>query len=190
MMTIQDFRFITDDTVTPEIIDASNLICFGNADNHKIIQQVADQLPLSFAGEKLTVNGAEGIDGVGGLVMIYPNPLNPKRYIVLCSGNPRVVAPMAAALLQPPQLAAIPQEDLVVFSKEGRMLVQSQQPEPDAEGQEGWMAPQPWPRGAVFDRHWKLPASVEQMLIPAPAAPVEDGAEDGAVEAEADPEAE
>ncbi len=65
---------IKDDTqVTDADIAESNLILWGNASNNQLIGRIADQLPLK----------AESGQAV---VMVYPNPLAPNRYVVLNSG--------------------------------------------------------------------------------------------------------
>ena len=65
---------IKDDTqVTEADIAESNLILWGDAGSNQLISRIADKLPLKAeAGQ--------------ALVMVYPNPLAPTRYIVLNSG--------------------------------------------------------------------------------------------------------
>jgi len=101
-LTFESFRFISADEVTPEVIRSSNLICIGNHETHNILAQVADQLPLVFTRTGLQVYGQPASEQVTGMVMIYPNPLNPDRYLVVCSGRPQAVAALAASILGPP----------------------------------------------------------------------------------------
>ena len=63
-----------DTAVTDEDIAASNLILWGDPKSNAILAKIIDRLPLQeFTDGKVTV-------------MIYPNPLNPKKYVVLNSG--------------------------------------------------------------------------------------------------------
>ena len=157
-LTFENFRFISADKVTPEVIQSSNLICIGNLETHDLLAQVADQLPLAFARAGLQVYGQPASEQIVGMVMIYPNPLNPVRYLVVCSGHPQAAASLAASILQPPYLSASPLEDLVVITREGKLLLEG--PTPDPASQARWMAPALPPRGAVFDNNWRLPPSV------------------------------
>ncbi len=170
-ITFQNFRFITDAEVTPELIESSSLVCFGNCDTHKILQRVADKLPMSFSEKGLVINGRRTSARVAALVMIYPNPLNPDRYIVTCSGRPQDVAQLAALTLQPPYLGSTPIEDLVVLSDDGRLLLEERASPADSQGK--WMASEPNPRGMVFDRNWQLPQSASERLVkePSPSDP-------------------
>ncbi len=63
-----------DTAVTDDDIADSNLILWGDPKSNKILGKIVDQLPLK-----------EFTDG-NVTVMIYPNPLNPKKYVVLNSG--------------------------------------------------------------------------------------------------------
>ncbi len=67
-------------------IAAHNLILWGDPGSNAILARIADKLPVKWdkAGIKL---GGESFDsGHHVPVLIYPNPLNPKRYVVLNSG--------------------------------------------------------------------------------------------------------
>ena len=165
-LTFQDFKFTSADQVTPELIQSSNLICFGNPECHSILAQVADRLPLVFRRSGLLISGRKASAQIMGLVMIYPNPLNPDRYLVVCSGHPKAVAPLAALILRPPYLSPTPLEDLVVITRENDLLLRDPASAPTSQPQ--WMARRIPPRGAVFDGNWQLPASVVERLIQGP----------------------
>ncbi|MFH0980929.1 MAG: alpha/beta hydrolase-fold protein [Planctomycetota bacterium] len=167
-LTYQNFKFMPADQVTPEVIQSSHLICFGNPETHSLLGRVAAQLPLVFTRVGLQVYGRPGAEQIVGLVMIYPNPLNPDRYLVTCSGRPKAVAALAALTLQPPYLAPMPIEDLVVVTLDGTLLLQD--PTAGAAPSAGGMAPTIPPRGAVFDGNWQLPAPVIERLIQGPSA--------------------
>ncbi len=64
-----------DNTVTDADIANSNLILWGDPSSNKLIARIKDKLPLKWPTE-----------ADRALILIYPNPLNPKRYVVLNSG--------------------------------------------------------------------------------------------------------
>ena len=75
-----------DDTqVTDEDIAGSNLVLWGDPKSNRLLAKLVKSLPVSWTDEKLSMGGkAFAADGHMP-VMIYPNPLNPKRYVVLNS---------------------------------------------------------------------------------------------------------
>jgi len=67
-------------------IASSNLIPFGDPSSNKIIAKIAEKLPIRWGGKEIVV-GEKNYPAEGHAVaMVYPNPLNPKRYVVLNSG--------------------------------------------------------------------------------------------------------
>jgi hypothetical protein len=76
-----------DDTaVTDADMAGSNLILWGDPSSNAVLAKIADKLPIRWtaggvAYGKRTFNGAHHVP-----VLIYPNPLNPKKYVVLNSG--------------------------------------------------------------------------------------------------------
>jgi dienelactone hydrolase len=79
---------IKDDTdVTPEDIANRSLILFGDPASNSLIGQVLDALPLEWTKEKIVLGG-ETVSAADHVpVLIYPSPLNPRRYVVLNSGH-------------------------------------------------------------------------------------------------------
>jgi dienelactone hydrolase len=81
-----DARVKDDSAITDSDIASSNLILWGDPQSNAMIARIADKLPIRWQGSELTAGG-EKYDANNHIVlMIYPNPLNPKRYIVLNSG--------------------------------------------------------------------------------------------------------
>jgi len=72
-----DARVIDDTAVTDADIASSNLVLWGDAQSNKVIARIADRLPL----KDLPSQGETTVP-----LLVYPNPLNPKRYVVLNSG--------------------------------------------------------------------------------------------------------
>lgn len=76
-----------DTELTPEDISSRNLILFGNADTNRLIAQINNELPIKFASTGI-IAGSQAVRGDDpGMVMILPNPLNPKRYVVIVGGT-------------------------------------------------------------------------------------------------------
>jgi predicted esterase len=76
-----------DGDVTPEDIAGRHLILFGDPSSNSLIGQVLDALPLEWTKERIVLAGkaVSAADHVPAL--IYPSPLNARRYVVLNSGH-------------------------------------------------------------------------------------------------------
>ena len=73
--------------VTQEDIRTKNLILFGDPASNKLIRRIAPRLPVKWTSSEIRL-GDRSYDAAGHtLVLIYPNPLNPSRYVVLNSGH-------------------------------------------------------------------------------------------------------
>ncbi|MCX6906811.1 MAG: prolyl oligopeptidase family serine peptidase, partial [Verrucomicrobia bacterium] len=82
-----DVRLKDDAAVTTEDIANHNLILFGDPASNRLIAQIADKLPIRWTKASITVGGKTFSAADHVLVMIYPNPLNPRRYVVLNTGH-------------------------------------------------------------------------------------------------------
>jgi len=81
-----DARVVKDDAVNDAQIAESNLVLWGDPSSNKVLAKIADKLPLKWTEKTVTV-GAKTYDAEShAAVLIYPNPLNPKKYVVLNSG--------------------------------------------------------------------------------------------------------
>jgi hypothetical protein len=69
-----------------EEIAAHNLVLWGDPASNKLIAQIAPRLPIQWSKEAIVVGKRRYPADHHVLVAIYPNPLNPKRYVVLNSG--------------------------------------------------------------------------------------------------------
>lgn len=67
--------------------DDAHLVLFGDPQSNPTIAKVLPKLPITWTKDKLTVNGVEYDAKTHVPVMIYPNPLNPGKYVVLNSGH-------------------------------------------------------------------------------------------------------
>jgi len=78
-------RVKKDVQVTDEDIANSNLILWGDAASNKLLARISDRLPIRWDSDKIRA-GTETFDAENhALIMVYPNPLNPNRYIVINS---------------------------------------------------------------------------------------------------------
>jgi len=79
-------RVKQDSEVTSDDIASSNLILWGDASANSVTAQVLAKLPIQWTGSAVIV-GTKTFDGAHNVpALIYPNPLNPTKYIVLNSG--------------------------------------------------------------------------------------------------------
>lgn len=80
-------QVVNDTQVTDELIESKNLILFGDPGSNAVLAKVVGRLPVKWSKAELEVNGKKYPTADHGLAMIYPNPLNPNRYIVVNSGH-------------------------------------------------------------------------------------------------------
>lgn len=79
-------RTKADSAVTDADIAGNNLILFGDPSSNAVLARIADRLPIRWTRDGITV-GAKTYSTADHLpVMIYPNPLNPSRYVVINAG--------------------------------------------------------------------------------------------------------
>jgi dienelactone hydrolase len=68
-------------------IASHNLILFGDPGSNSVMARVLPKLPLRWSKQEIAI-GAQRFDASSHVpVLIYPNPLNPKRYVVINSGH-------------------------------------------------------------------------------------------------------
>ncbi len=77
-----------DRSVTDTDIKDNNLILFGTPQTNSVLARMAEKLPVTIEEQKYTVAGKTYEGEELGLVMCYPNPLAPDRYVVIYSGKP------------------------------------------------------------------------------------------------------
>jgi len=79
-------RVKDDKDVTADDIASMNLILWGDATANSVLKQVADKLPIRVEGNELAADKRRYDASHHVPILIYPNPLNPERYLVLNSG--------------------------------------------------------------------------------------------------------
>jgi dienelactone hydrolase len=78
-------RVKNDTDVTAADIATSNLVLFGDPSSNAVYKRIADRLPIQWRADGVVVGG-EKFDANHAPVFIFPNPLNPKKYVVVNSG--------------------------------------------------------------------------------------------------------
>ena len=131
---------MTDRDVTDEVIKDHNLILFGDPGSNSLLKRVVPGLPVKWTADEFEINGKSYSSDEHGLVLIYPNPLNPRRYVVLNSGHTLHEKDFKAS-------------NSWLFPKLGDVAVlridtENKGSEPEVE----------W--ATLFDSHWRLPASI------------------------------
>jgi len=82
-----DVRVKDDRTVAASDIADFNLILFGDPGNNSVMATVIAKLPIRWTKSEIAV-GSRTFSAVDHVpVLIYPNPLNPTRYVVINSGH-------------------------------------------------------------------------------------------------------
>ena len=74
------------DAVTAQDIEHANLILFGRPKENAILRKIVGRLPVGITDSGFEVGARRFSDPDLGLIMIYPNPLNPRRYVQINVG--------------------------------------------------------------------------------------------------------
>ena len=81
-----DARVVMDTDLTEKQIVISNLVVFGDAKSNSVIADTIGQLPLTCNAGEIKLGNVSAPSKTHVPILIYPNPKNPDRYIVLNSG--------------------------------------------------------------------------------------------------------
>ena len=79
-------RVKPDFKITDEDIANHNLVLWGDPQSNTVLARIIDRLPIKWSEEKLEIAGFHFPTTSHIPALIYPNPLNPRRYVVLNSG--------------------------------------------------------------------------------------------------------
>jgi len=75
-----------DKDVTAGDIANANLVLWGDPSSNEALAKVIDKLPVKWTKEGVEFGGEKYDAATHVPILIYPNPLNPKKYVVLNSG--------------------------------------------------------------------------------------------------------
>ena len=79
-------RVKLDSQITEEDIAESNLVLWGDPDSNQVLSLIVNDLPIEWTDRRFSLNGESYEQSSTAPAIIYPNPLSPKRYVVLNSG--------------------------------------------------------------------------------------------------------
>jgi hypothetical protein len=71
--------------VKDEDIAANNLVLWGDPQSNALLARVVAKLPIQWTADKLVVNGKTYTAADHAPILVYPNPLNPQKYVVINS---------------------------------------------------------------------------------------------------------
>jgi dienelactone hydrolase len=77
---------VADSAVADETVASSNLVLWGDPSSNAVLAKIADRLPVKWSSTGIEVRGQKFSAAEHVPILIYPNPLNPSRYVVLNSG--------------------------------------------------------------------------------------------------------
>jgi len=81
-----DVRVKDDTAITADDVASANLILWGDPSSNAALAKLLARLPLQWTRDKLTLGALSVSAADHAPILIYPNPANPKRYVVLNSG--------------------------------------------------------------------------------------------------------
>ena len=82
---------LPEDELSDEIIQNHNLIIVGRTGKCQFLSKISESLPLQISKSEIVFEN-QRVDGDVGLMMVYPNPKNSKKYIALIlGGSSRVI---------------------------------------------------------------------------------------------------
>jgi dienelactone hydrolase len=81
-----DARIVSDRELTAADIAGHNLILWGDPSSNATLARILAQLPIQWNAETIAFRGQNYAAAHHAPVLVFPNPLNPRRYIVLNSG--------------------------------------------------------------------------------------------------------
>ncbi|MFO0957725.1 MAG: prolyl oligopeptidase family serine peptidase [Isosphaeraceae bacterium] len=79
-------RVVEDSKLSDAQIAGMNLILWGDPRSNAVLAKIADKLPIAWSDKEIRVGDRTFPAAENALILIYPNPLNPSRYVVLNSG--------------------------------------------------------------------------------------------------------
>ena len=79
-------RVKKDSEINDADIAAHNLVLFGDPSSNAILKRIAARLPIKWTATSVTVGDKIYPADSSVPLMVFPNPLNPKKYVVLNSG--------------------------------------------------------------------------------------------------------
>ncbi len=112
-----DARVKDDSQVSDADIAAHHLVLFGDPQSNKLLARIVDKLPIHWSAQTVKVGDKTFPAATHAPAFIFPNPLNPRRYVVVNSGFTFAAAGNASNAQQTPKLP-----DYAVFEMAGNTV--------------------------------------------------------------------
>lgn len=129
---------VNDNQVTEELLEEKHLILFGDPGSNSVLARVIDQLPCQWTRNSLVVAGRQASPDQQAVVLVYPNPLHPSRYVVVNSGHTFHAAEFQGS-------------NALLYPRLGDIALIAFQAQPQGDYRETVL----W--SEIFDRFWDLP---------------------------------
>ncbi len=81
-----DARVMQDSQISDQEIASSNLVLWGDPESNQLINKVINKLPIQWNREEIIVGQKRFSTKHHVPILIFPNPLNPAKYVVFNSG--------------------------------------------------------------------------------------------------------
>jgi hypothetical protein len=99
-----DVRVKDDQAITTDDVKNANLVLWGDPGSNTLLARMLPKLPIQWTKDKLTL-GAQSVSAADHApILIFPNPANPQRYVVLNSGFTFRMGAKTSNSLQTPKL--------------------------------------------------------------------------------------
>lgn len=82
-----DVRTIEDSNLDAELMSGNHLVLFGDPGSNAVLKDIVDRLPLKWTQDKIQIGDKEWSTDDHSVSLIFPNPLNPSKYVVINSGH-------------------------------------------------------------------------------------------------------
>jgi predicted esterase len=82
-----DLRSKQAEGITTQDIASHNLVLFGDPGDNPLIKKINSKLPVRWSGSDIVLGDQRFSASEYTIALIYPNPLNPSKYVVLNSGH-------------------------------------------------------------------------------------------------------
>jgi dienelactone hydrolase len=83
----QEPRVFKDTEIKEADMAKYSLLLVGGPDANRVTGKLAARLPLRLSADRITIDGKDFVAKDAAVQMIYPNPLNPERYVWIAAGT-------------------------------------------------------------------------------------------------------
>lgn len=82
-----EVRIVDDVDFEQGAFNKSHIVLFGDPGSNEVLQRILPSLPVKWTAEKIQIGDQEWSAADHGVSLIFPNPLNRSKYVVLNSGH-------------------------------------------------------------------------------------------------------